>query len=203
VTARRDNRKPSRPGRGIWRALLALGALAGVAFVVGAFTGVVWKEPGLLVAYLSGDTTEVAWSSQGPVASPSAVAKAEPETEKPKTVAAAPAPRPAPVAAAPPPRKPAAPPAAPRPKPPPVAAGAPHIAIQVGAFAERTSAELLMGELKKGGYPAYVAAGAGAGSPRWRVRVGPYRTREEADVVAARLKSGRSLPTWVLDEDVE
>jgi hypothetical protein len=35
------------------------------------------------------------------------------------------------------------------------------------------------------------------------VRVGPYRTREEADVVAARLKSGRSLPTWVLDEDVE
>jgi DedD protein len=72
----------------------------------------------------------------------------------------------------------------------------------VGAFAERASAELLKGELQKGGYPAYVAAGAGSG-PRWRVRVGPYASRNEADAVAARLKSGRSLPTWVLDEDAE
>lgn len=174
------------PSRGLWGAILSLGVLSCLAFVVGGIAGLVWKEPGLLFAYLTGGTTEVAWAAEaGPLET--VLAAPEPSPPTPPSTPARTAP-----SAPKPPRTPAV--AA----PPPSGAS---IAVQVGAFAERGSAEQLRGELLKDGIPAYVAAGAASGSPRWRVRVGPYRSREDADRMAAQLKFERSLPTWVLDED--
>lgn len=188
--------RSATPSRGLWGAILSLGVLSCLAFVVGGVAGLVWKEPGLLFAYLTGDTTEVAWAAEAgsletvlaipepsPPTPPSTPAHTLPSVPKPpRTPSVAEVPSPLPPVAAPPP------------------SGA-SIAVQVGAFAERGSAEQLRGELLKDGIPAYVAAGAASGSPRWRVRVGPYRSREDADRMAAQLKSKRSLPTWVLDED--
>ena len=182
--ARRERRHPARGGRGLWGAIFCLAALAGVTFVVGAIAGLIWREPSLLVAHLTGETREVAWGAAPEVSAAeparAALARPKPPSEKPRPKrSASPA-----VAAAPPP-------------------SSARFAIQVGAFAERDSAELLRGELQKGGYPAYVAVGAASGTPRWRVRVGPYPSREDADGIAAQLKSARALPTWVLDEDAQ
>lgn len=82
--------------------------------------------------------------------------------------------------------------------PPPGRAG---FSIQVGAFADASSARQLADELEASGYPVYVAAPEGSDTnKRWRVRVGPLSTRDRAERVARELKSQRSLPTWVLDE---
>jgi DedD protein len=200
--AGRDRGRPARDRRGLWGALFSLTLLAGVAFVVGALAGLVWKEPGLLFAHLTGRTSEVAWGVEDPavvaaresppaVSAPALVETPPPAAERKPAAPPPPAAKPRPPASVQAPAVAAAPPAAP---------GA-RIAIQVGAFAQRSSAELLRDELRKGGFPSYVAAGAATGSPRWRVRVGPYASRADADRIAAQLKSARSLPTWVLDED--
>jgi len=198
----RDGRRAPRAGRGLWGALLSLSLLAAVAFVLGGLAGLVWKQPGLLLAHLTGGTREVAWGVPAPE---DADVAAEPETAPAEALRA-----PASVAREVAPREVAPPRSPPPPTPPPAVAAAPpptaaapsaRIAVQVGAFAERGSAERLRGALQQEGYPAYVAPGAAGGSPRWRVRVGPYPSREDADQVAARLKSARALPTWVLDED--
>ncbi len=85
--------------------------------------------------------------------------------------------------------------------PPPQRRG---FSIQVGAFADAAAARRLAEELEGAGYPVYVAAPErgdnGTREQRWRVRVGPLTTRSRAESVARELKSGRSLPTWVLDE---
>jgi DedD protein len=83
-----------------------------------------------------------------------------------------------------------------------VASGGAHIAVQVGAFAERDAAERLRGRLSEAGFPAYLVASAEKGE-HWRVRVGPYTSRNEAERIASRLQQGQRLPTWVLDEDAE
>jgi cell division septation protein DedD len=185
-------------------AALALSVLAVAAFFVGALFALVWKEPGLLFAWLRGDTTEIAWSTASDEIAPAelpAVAAGE------AAPAAAPAPDPIAakaaakaVASAP---KPAAPKPVPaKPEPRSVGASGAHIAVQVGAFAEREAAERLRGKLAEAGFPAYLAASADKGE-HWRVRVGPYASRPEAERAASRLQQGQRLPTWVLDEDAE
>jgi cell division septation protein DedD len=199
--AGREVRRTRTGGRGLVGALVSLSLLAAVAFLLGGLAGLVWKQPGLLLAHLTGETREVAWGVPSPQDVDVAAEQAAPPTP-PSEVSrpAAPGAREAaPSSAAPATRAPAVA-AAP---PPALPAPSGRIAIQVGAFAERSSAERLRGELQQGGYPAYVAPGASSGTPRWRVRVGPYPSREDADRVAAQLKSARSLPTWVLDEDVQ
>lgn len=110
------------------------------------------------------------------------------------------------------PAKPAAPKAAPKastpaPAPPvrvasaptpPVAAPPPSgLAVQVGAFGERGSADALVSRLRGAGFSAYAAAPDGGA---WRVRVGPFPDRARAEKVAARLKQEQKLPTWILEE---
>ncbi|MCZ6784197.1 MAG: SPOR domain-containing protein [Proteobacteria bacterium] len=198
--ARRERTRGSTLG-----AVLGLGVLASVAFVAGGVAGLLWKEPGLLVAYLRGDTTEIALSTAAAdlaaVDTPPVAALAEPrkkESEKivtPPMVAAKSVDRPA-VAAPPPSARPA-----PAPRSAARRAEEPEsIAIQVGAFGERKVADGLRKRLRDAGFPAYLAAAARAGDP-WRVRVGPYGTRGEAEQIASRLKLAEKLPTWVLDEN--
>ena len=80
------------PARGSWfAAVLGLGVLAVLAFFVGALAGLVWKEPGLLLAYVRGDTAEIAWSTastQVVAAGPPPVAGAQ-ETQPVEKSAAA------------------------------------------------------------------------------------------------------------------
>jgi cell division septation protein DedD len=191
----------ARVARGGWlSAVLGLSLLAVLAFLVGAFAGLVWKEPGLVAAYVRGDTTEIAWSTASepvvaaaPAPTGTGEARPEPTSPEPETPAAT---QPAPAAAAP---------ARPAPQKPPAVAAPPpagHIAVQVGAFGARDAAESLRVRLEKAGFPAYLAPSAQAGDP-WRVRVGPYPSRDEATRVARRLEQGQKLPIWVLDEDAE
>lgn len=80
-------------------------------------------------------------------------------------------------------------------KPVPAAPGG-GFAIQVGAFATESTAAQLASELKRRGFPGYVAEeGAGA---RFKVRVGPLASRSEAEQVSKRLESQHRLPTWIL-----
>lgn len=180
-----------------------LAVLATAGFAVGVVAGILWEEPGLVVAYLRGNTTEVAWQKGapldqvpgGPVVSP------PPEALPPGAVAQS-SPAPPPVQAAPKPATaPEPPPVAAAPPPPPPAPAAGRMAVQVGAFGESSSAQRLAKRLRARGYPVYVAPGALSGEARWRVRVGPLPDRAEAERVAARLKREEKLPTWVLDED--
>lgn len=182
------SRRRTKASSGSWIATLGtLAALVLIGFTAGVIGGILWEEPGLVLAHLTGGTTEIAWTDDGP---PSPVAA---EGEADSAVASAGAR--APVQA----REPAAAPAA---ELPPVAAAPPgRIAIQVGAFADNTGAESLVNRLRERGYAAYVTPGARGGAARWRVRVGPFPDREAAEGVAARLKSEEKLPTWVLDED--
>ena len=173
--------------------LVALAVLAIAGFTVGAVAGIIWEEPRLVLAYLTGDTTEITWSADAiPAARDLDAAGAElaAQTAKPVPEVVLPAADAVEVA---------------RPKPPAVAAAPPAatgpVAIQVGAFAHSESAERLATRLSERGYAAYVTPGASAGEARWRVRVGPMRDRDEADRVAARLKREEKLPTWVLAED--
>jgi cell division septation protein DedD len=198
-------RKSAR--RGWFGALLGLGVLAAASFLVGALAGFVWKEPGLLVAYLRGETTEVAWSTASagiePAELPQVAAAPEPEAEAaPETSEPPVSETPRQVAPERARKLAAAPPQPAPPKRPPPAAAAPKasIAVQVGAFSERAAADRLRGRLDQAGFPAYLSPGAVSGQP-WRVRVGPYATRVEADQIASRLKRDQKLPTWVLDED--
>lgn len=186
------------PAHGSWfAAVLGLSLLAVAAFVAGALAGLVWKEPGLLMAYLRGDTTEVAWTVASAEVTPAGPAPV-PEAEETVAGSAAPAAE-APAEKA----EPEPEPAGKAPAPPAVAAAPPaHIAVQVGAFSERASAERLRSRLREAGFPAYLATDS-RDDAHWRVRVGPYATRPEAKVVAGRLERDQQLPTWILDEDAQ
>ena len=177
--------------RSLLGTLFLLGILVVLGFTVGAVSGLLWEEPRLVVAYLTGDTTEIAWDVDS---------DAEVEIEAPPAREAPPA-----VAAAPPEATEAAPeaPREPAGEPPPrtVPAASGRFAIQVGAFGTSEAAERLAGSLRARGYPSYVTPGTRSGDARWRVRVGPLAVREEADRLAVRLKRDEKLPTWVLDED--
>lgn len=184
------------------RVIGTLAVLAVAAFALGAGAGLLWKEPRLVVADWLGDTQEVPWTQGEETA-------AWPEGEQTE-----PAERPAEVAAAvvpPVPETPAAAPAVAKPAPvpaakvaaakvatPAVSAPPPHggVAVQVGAFGERSAADALVARLKGSGYSAYVVPSSTA---PWRVRVGPYRDRPAAESAATKLAK-LSLPTWIQEE---
>jgi DedD protein len=204
--------------------LAALVVLVVVGFLCGALAGFLWEEPGLVFAYLSGKTEPVEWTdaeSPGDVAaeppsySESAESAADVET-KPDAVelspVAAPVAPPPPAAAAPAKpieKKPVAPapaaatkPAPTKPVPAKVAAATPtgRFSVQVGAFADRASADKLASRLRAHGYDTFVKADSEAGGKRFRVRVGPVNARARAEELAAKLAKGEKLPTWILDE---
>jgi len=96
-------------------------------------------------------------------------------------------PKPAPKKTAPP--KPAAKPKVVKPK---KSTGA--FTIQLGAFKERTKADQLDDQLRKGGYDSFVLASA---KDLYRVRVGRFSSRKEAKRVAARIKKSEQLDSFV------
>lgn len=180
---RLEEKRRNEPGR--LAAVFGLGLLIVAGFAVGMGAGLAWEEPGLMLAYLSGETEEVVWSAGEPEGRAEEVAEAPPRDERlaePRVrrgrerAAAA---ETAPVAAG------------------PVA----RLAVQVGAFKTSQAAERLATSLRDKGFPVYVTPGVKAGEARWRVRVGPLATREEAESTAARLKKAEKLPTWILSED--
>jgi DedD protein len=200
--------------------LVALVVLVVVGFLCGALAGFLWEEPGLVIAYLTGETEAVEWSETGAVsAEPPPFAAADPAAEGEPSHAVEtelvrePAPIAAPALAKPAvakvvEEKPAAPkPAAAKPAAAPkpsakVAAVAPggRFSVQVGAFGDSATAEKLASQLRAKGYPSYVKSDAESGGTRWRVRVGPVNARERAEELAAKLAKGEKLPTWILDE---
>ncbi len=171
---------------GWFRALVVLSLLTVLGFAAGLAAGFLWQEPGLIFAYWSGRTAEVAWGADPvPTADPAPAEEA----------AAVSAPGPALSGQG------AAPGALPEVSAAPTrGASVRGASVQVGAFSERASAERLAESLRAKGHPVYVSPGAGAGDARWRVRVGPLASREEAERRAGRLKREEKLPTWVLDE---
>ena len=180
----RPKEKPrGEPGR--LAAAAGLGLLIVAGFAVGMMAGLVWEEPGLVFAHLSGETEEVVWSApeSGEQAeefaggSPRDDRPADPQIRRERERAAGPE------------------------TPPVAAAPVGRLAVQVGAFKTSQAAEGLATSLRDKGFPVYVSPGVKAGSSRWRVRVGPLTTREEAESTAAQLKKVEKLPTWILTED--
>jgi DedD protein len=194
-------------------ALLGLIFLVVAGFGVGMVAGVVWEDPGLIFAYVTGETEEVAWDGS-PDTAPDVAARAskperlvDPQLRRAAVIESA-ATEPAATERADSERadsEPAAatPPVEPKPSKPASVAAAPtgKVAVQVGAFETSEAAERLAKSLKDKGYPVYVSPGTKAGNARWRVRVGPLATRDEAEATAARLKKTQKLPTWILNED--
>jgi cell division septation protein DedD len=138
---------------------------------------------------------------------PSTPAVAAPPRDEPLEVAPEVAPAPAAPKAAEKPaeKKPVIAPAKPAPAvaaPAKVALATPagRFSVQVGAFADRASADKLVSRLRGRGYSSYVKADSEGGAKRFRVRVGPVNVRERAEELAAKLAKGEKLPTWVLDE---
>jgi DedD protein len=220
--------KVNRRNAGWISTLVALVLLIVVGFLCGALAGFLWEEPGLVLAYLSGKTEPVTWNEPeraGDVAAPPP-AQAE-NAERARDSAAkldADAGKPAPPASAEPlgaePRddrsevvrekplekKPVLAPshtaAVAKTAPVKVAAVAPagRFSVQVGAFADRASADKLASRLRARGYDTFVKTDGETGGKRFRVRVGPVKERARAEKLAAKLAKGEKLPTWILDE---
>jgi D-alanyl-D-alanine carboxypeptidase (penicillin-binding protein 5/6) len=73
--------------------------------------------------------------------------------------------------------------------------------VQVGAFRQKGSAELLRAKLRKRGYKAYIAT-SGPRTARWyRVRVGDFDSPGEAQQVIGRLKKQMGLQGLVASSD--
>jgi len=197
------------------------GALAGflweepglvLAYLSGKTEPVEFSEPASVAAEPPGysESAELA-----PDAHEKLVAEEAPPTEPAPAVAALPREEPAEVV----PEKPAAPKPAEKPaekkpviapaKPAPANAAPAKVAsatpagrfsVQVGAFADRASADKLVARLRGRGYSSYVKADSEGAAKRYRVRVGPVPARERAEELAAKLTKGEKLPTWILDE---
>ncbi len=147
-----------------------------------------------------------------PAPAPAPRPAAEGLDPKEEVVEATPPPRPAPAPAAPAPA-PAKPPAAPAPseaararallegKPAPApavpAASAERLVVQVGAFAEESSARDVRQKLEAAGLKTYTQVAQTSDGRRIRVRIGPFNSRAEAEKAAARVKS-LGLPAAVL-----
>jgi cell division septation protein DedD len=174
--------------------LVGLVFLVVAGFGVGMVAGVVWEDPGLIFAYVTGDTEDVAWDDSAPAESDVAARGPEqlvdPQLRRNAASESVVPPSPTPPVES---KQPA----------PPSVAAAPvgSVAVQVGAFESSEAAERLAKSLKGKGFPVYVSPGTKAGKARWRVRVGPLATREEAEATAAKLKKSQKLPTWILNED--
>ena len=79
----------------------------------------------------------------------------------------------------------------------PAAAG--RFWVQVGAFADRASADTLVARLKGHGYTTYVKVDGEGSLKRFRVRVGPVNGRPRAEELVAKLK-GEKIAGWIVDE---
>jgi DedD protein len=73
-------------------------------------------------------------------------------------------------------------------------------AVQVGAFGSVTSANKLIGELRRDGFTAFEAPLNRSGKTLHRVRVGPEADKASADRLSARLRA-RGLPATVVAND--
>ena len=193
-------------GNRSWPAVIAAGvAVVSAGFALGIGAGIVWEEPGLVLAYLTGDTERIDWGAEpGPD-------EGGFDSEPPQTASVAAAPPlggrdmpkpPAPqrdktqtaeVSRA---LKPVEPPAAQLAAAPPTTG----FSVQVGAFSDRRAADVLAESLRREGYSVYLSQGEGE-SGAWRVRVGPMPSREDAERAGRRLEKVQKLPIWVLSED--
>ena len=62
MARRRDERSP-----GSWLArVAALALLVAVGFGIGVVAGILWEAPRLVIAHLTGGTTEIAWTADSP-----------------------------------------------------------------------------------------------------------------------------------------
>jgi DedD protein len=119
----------------------------------------------------------------------------QPPSSAPQPASAAESPAAVPVAApvAPPAAGGPAPTAATTPvetvSPSPISPARAAWAVQLGSFASKDNAEILLHQLKAQGFAAYMSAGGSGAAPRYRVRIGPLSDREAAERTAARLKS--------------
>jgi cell division septation protein DedD len=75
----------------------------------------------------------------------------------------------------------------------------PGFAVQVTTAADRQSAEALVKQLVKKGYPAYVGGPVTSGGKLiYRIRVGKYKTAKEADAVSKRLETEEQFThAWI------
>lgn len=92
---------------------------------------------------------------------------------------------------------PGAAPAAAPPEAPAAAAAVGGWAVQVAALSNSESAAAMAAELKRRGFPAFVAQHEAGGRQLYRVRVGPEVRRDSAAALAERLKDAGYKPTVV------
>jgi cell division septation protein DedD len=64
----------------------------------------------------------------------------------------------------------------------------------VGAFKDKASADSIVAQLRRKGYPVHSTSPDGARDGLYVVRVGPYKTRADADRARARLEQDRFKP---------
>ena len=74
----------------------------------------------------------------------------------------------------------------------------PGFAVQVTIRSERQAADMLVKQLIKKGYPAYVSGPVNSGGRSiFRVRVGKYKTNKEAENVKTRLEVEEQFKPWI------
>ena len=84
------------------------------------------------------------------------------------------------------------------PSKPPAASVKGHLTIQVVALKDEAAARRIVANLKRDGYPAYLAkATVGKEGAWYRVRVGSYQDRQQAAADLERLTRGRRKPILV------
>jgi cell division septation protein DedD len=180
-------------------------AVVSAGFAVGIVAGIVWEEPGLVLAYLTGNTERISWggdpdpdetATDGELPQTPSVAAAPPLGARDLPNVPAPQPEKTETARASRAAKPVGPPTTQVVAPPPTAG----FSVQVGAFSDKQTANVLAESLRREGYSVYLSRGEGEAGT-WRVRVGPMPSREEAERTGRRLKSVQKLPIWVLSED--
>ncbi len=140
-----------------------------------------------------GGAKEAATKLKAPTGTP-AVVPGRPAS--PPTVKASPVPTPAPA-------KPSPKPVEVKPVPVKAAEAKPGVAgaftIQVGAFKDRASADLVMTQLTGKGYAAYVVAPA-ATDGLFNVRVGSYQARGDAERVQVRLRDEEKFKPFIVKQ---
>jgi DedD protein len=75
-----------------------------------------------------------------------------------------------------------------------IAPGQPAWAVQLGAFSTREKADVLVAQLRKRGYSAFVLEHRASGKLLHRVRVGPEQDRQRAAAIADRLRQDGFQP---------
>ncbi len=134
-----------------------------------------------------------------------------PETTLAEDIGSAPPPRqaspPPPRQASPPPPRqaspppPASPPKATAPPPPTATAAADAAAegfvIQVLSTRDEARAKRVLGQLRQGGYPAFLSPVQVGTQVNHRVRIGPYSTRPPAEKAAREVNRKYKLDTWI------